>query len=153
MNTKIITAFSSLIATVGFLQEALAENACIANYSTDGSMLRSAHEERVIDGFPGALRDVVEQIIEDEFKRGAWSSPFSQARYEDLVYTIDYIEDAIGSELTPALRFAIVQQFSGPISRTKALEPLDEIILGNHDLFEGLLDRHVKAFKFWSQFS
>lgn len=126
---------------------------CIANYVTELTLTRSIEDERRLLGdLSSDLQEVLASRISGGFDPRGWSSPFAQARYDDLLYTLDYLIGELGSDFFPALRFAVVDQFASPLTHRNALEPLRELILSKPDRFVPLFRRHLGGFKYWQRF-
>ncbi|MEX0349698.1 MAG: hypothetical protein AB3N15_09780 [Paracoccaceae bacterium] len=138
---------------VASVYSAAANTACIANYTTDGRVIRSDKEDRLLSALSPDLREVVDLRIKDGFRERGWRSPFGQARYDDMLYMIDFLEKALGPGLTPVHRDAVVAQFTSPVRLRETVEPLSRLIQSDPDRFEALLHHHVGGHKYWQQFS
>ena len=158
----ILPALIAALAALALPSAAYARHSCIANYSTDGRIVRSPLEAELIGDLPGGLSGVLQlpgglstilkTRIEDALNGRGWRAPFAQARYDDMIFTLATLKAELGAAFTPELRAAIVEQFTSPVELQETMEPLRDILLSDPERFEALLDRHVGALKYWQQF-
>ncbi len=134
-------------------QTVQAQHACIANYSTDGRVVRSAQEDEVLGNLSDTLADILRTQIEDALNGTAWRAPFAQARYDDMLFTLSFLDLELGPTFTPQMQAAVVAQFMSPVVLHETMEPIKELLLGDPPRFEALLERHVGAYMYWQQFS
>jgi hypothetical protein len=129
-----------------------AQDACVAFYATANRPVRSADEaERFVDLSPD-LAELLQNQIEDAFNYSVWSMPFGQARYDDLLYTLDFLREEFGFEFTPGMHAAVVAQFTSPVVLRETMDPLSELFQQNPERVEDLLIHHVGGHKYWKQF-
>ena len=150
---KLSSGLLALVLCLGITDSAFARNACVANYANDFRIVRSDEEQRLLSAMPPDLREVTRLQIEDGFTGRGWASPFGRARYDDMLFTLDFLDNALGQNLTPVLRAAVVEQFTSPVMLGKTVEPIGRLIKAHPDRFIGLLEHHVGAHKYWEQFS
>ena len=150
---KLSSGLSALVLCMAITGPAYARNVCVANYANDFRIVRSDEEQRILSAMPPDLRKVTEMRIEDGFMGRGWASPFGRARYDDMLFTLDFLDDALGQNFTPVLRAAVVEQFTSPVMLDKTVEPIARLIKADPDRFFALLERHVGAYKYWEQFS
>ena len=129
-----------------------AQGACVAFYSTANRPVRSADEAaRFVDLSPD-LAELFQNQIEDAFNYSVWALPFGQARYDDLLYTLDFLREEFGSEFTPGMHAAVVAQFTSPVVLRETMDPLSELFQLNPERVESLFRYHVGGHKYWQQF-
>jgi len=140
------------LAALTIPQTVYAQHACIANYSTDGRVVRSAREDEAFSNLPDTLADILRTQIEDALNGTAWRAPFAQARYDDMLFTLFFLERELGLTFTPQMRAAVVAQFMSPVGLHETMGPIKELLLGDPPRFKALLERHVGAYMYWQQF-
>lgn len=150
--TKALGLASIVVAVLQTPQFAQAQHACIANYSTDGRLVSSAQEEEVLGNLSDTLADILRTQIEDSLNGRAWRAPFAQARYDDMLWTLSFLERELGAAFKPQMQAAVIAQFMSPVSLHETMEPIEELILEDPKRYEALLTRHVGAFRYWQQF-
>ncbi len=106
---------------------ASAQTSCIANYSTGGKITRSPAEQKLLSSLPDDLREIIELRIADGFRPRGWASPFAQALYDDLIYTLAYLNDTLGDSFTNVIRYVVVDQFTSPVGIAN-LFPVEHLI-------------------------
>ena len=134
-------------------QTVQAQHACIANYSTDGRVIRSAQEDEVLGNLPDTLADILRVQIKDSLNGRAWRAPFAQARYDDMLFTLTFFNRELGSAFTPQMQAAIVANFMSPVGLHETMAPIEQLILSDPSKYDALLERHVGAYMYWQQFS
>ncbi len=148
-TTVTLVFFCTATLNAGFVN---AQDACVAFYATANRPVRSADEAtRFVDLSPD-LAELLQNQIEDAFNYSVWSMPFGQARYDDLLYTLDFLREEFGSEFTPGMHAAVVAQFTSPVVLRETMDPLSELFQQSPERVEDLLIHHVGGHKYWKQF-
>lgn len=150
-NVLGLTAIAIIALTTP--QSVQAQHTCIANYSTDGIVVRSAKEDEILGNLSDTLADILRTQIEDALNGRAWRAPFAQSRYDDMLFTLTFLDRELGKAFTPQMRAAVVAQFISPVGLQETMEPIKELLLSDPPRFEPLIERHVGAYMYWQQFS
>ncbi|WP_152618462.1 hypothetical protein [Leisingera sp. ANG-Vp] len=144
------------LATAALLApEAARASDCIASYRTElrvGTQEQLDHLLGLLDDLPSDLSAHLAVQIDDSFLRAFSAQPFAAARFSDLIYTLEFLNKAMGAEFTPQMHAAVVTQFTSPVTMHQMMAPLEKALLNAPERFSDLIDRHVGAHRFWERY-
>lgn len=158
---KIYLYYSSVLLVLIFMSlfsnNALASQRCYMRIAVDPDVIDLSDDDRSylvdkLSSLPVYMRKYAKDSLEFYIPR----SQFSQARIDDLIYTIRQIEKVNPDLLTPDIIYATILNFASiehenisvNLSRGSLRRKLFDMLVSNFEEFKPLIRRHVRGYNF-----